>query len=85
MEVRGMPEANKLAEWCESQGWTLTDAAGLTGYSPSYMSLVAHGKRELSPSAKVKVAKRLGARVADLFPISRSAMPEGDETVEASE
>lgn len=79
MEVH-VPEANKLAEWCASKGWTLTDAAGLTGYSPSYMSLIANGRRPLSPSAKVKIARRLGARVAELFPVSAVTMSEvGDD------
>ncbi|WP_300611042.1 helix-turn-helix transcriptional regulator [Trebonia sp.] len=65
-----MQEPNRLAEWCAAQGWTLTDVAGLTGYSLSYMSLVARGKRELGPAAKVRIAKRLGARVSDLFPVA---------------
>lgn len=77
-----MPESNKLAEWCASKGWTLTDAAGLTGYSPSYMSLLANGKRPLSPSAKVKIARRLGARVSEIFPVSSDTVPEaGDDMV----
>lgn len=69
-------EPNKLAEWCAANGWTLTDAAGLTGYSLSYMSLVANGKRPLSPAAKVMIARRLGARVAELFPVSKDATPD---------
>jgi transcriptional regulator with XRE-family HTH domain len=64
-----MQKPTRLAEWCAAQGWTLTDAAGLTGYSLSYLSLVARGKRQLGPAAKVRVAKRLGARVSDLFPV----------------
>lgn len=63
-----MPEPNRLAEWCAAQGWTLTDAAGLTGYSLSYLSLVARGKRPVGPAAKVRIARGLGARVSDLFP-----------------
>jgi transcriptional regulator with XRE-family HTH domain len=76
-----VPEVNRLAEWCATRGWTMTDAAGLTGYSVSYMSLLARGKRPLSPDAKVKIARRLGARVAELFPVSPADMPEaaGDE------
>jgi transcriptional regulator with XRE-family HTH domain len=74
-----VPEANKLAAWCDSKGWTLTDAAGLTGYSPSYMSLIANGKRPLSPTAKVRIARRLGARVAELFPVSAEAIPEASD------
>jgi transcriptional regulator with XRE-family HTH domain len=76
-----MPEPNKLAEWCAANGWTLTDLAGLTGYSPSYMSLVANGKRPLSPAAKVRIARRLGARVSELFPVSAEAMPEASDDV----
>ncbi|MGH3248192.1 MAG: helix-turn-helix domain-containing protein [Trebonia sp.] len=80
-----MPDSNKLAEWCAANGWTLTDAAGLTGYSPSYMSLLANGKRPLSPAAKVRIARRLGARVAELFPVNTEAMPDAsdDATVTA--
>jgi transcriptional regulator with XRE-family HTH domain len=80
-----VPESNKLAEWCDSKGWTLTDAAGLTGYSPSYMSLIANGKRPLSPTAKVKIARRLGTRVAELFPVSTESLPDvsGDVAVTA--
>jgi transcriptional regulator with XRE-family HTH domain len=63
------------------KGWTLTDAAGLTGYSSSYLSLIAHGKRPLSPAAKVKIARRLGARVSELFPVSAEAMPEASDDV----
>ncbi len=74
-----MPESNKLAEWCASNGWTLTDAAGLTGYSPSYMSLIVNGKRPLSPAAKVKIARRLGARVAELFPVDAEALPDAND------
>lgn len=60
---------SQLARWVADQGWTMTDAAGLTGYSLSYLSLVARGKRHLGPAAKVRVARRLGARVSDLFPV----------------
>ena len=63
----------KVSEWCEARGWTLTDAAGLTGYSVSYLSLVARGKREVGPAAKVRIARALGARVSDLFPLSEGA------------
>ncbi len=74
-----MTEANRLAEWCAAKGWTLTDAAGLTGYSASYMNLVAHGKRPLSPAAKVKIARRLGARVSELFPVEDATPEAGDD------
>lgn len=65
-----MAEQNRLVEWCEARGWTLTDAAGLSGYSLSYLSLAARGKRPLGPAAKVRIARALGARVAELFPVS---------------
>lgn len=70
--------AVKLREWLDLKGWTLQEAADLTGYSLSYMSLVASGKRTLNPDAKVYVARRLGTRVGELFPVSREELPEAE-------
>ena len=56
-----------LREWRERQGWTLADVSGLTGLSRSYLSRVERGQREPVPAVKVRMAKCLGATVADLF------------------
>lgn len=59
-----------LREWRRQRGWSLTDISGLTGFSVSYLSLVERGFREPPPEAKVTIARRLGARVADVFPLA---------------
>lgn len=64
----GFPEL-KLRRWRERRGWTLQEVADLTGYSVSMLSRVERGESSLSPSAKVIVARRLGATVADLFDV----------------
>lgn len=63
---RGEPPS-RLRLWKERRGLTLREVAGLTGLSPSTLSLVERGKRNLTPLAKVRVAPGLGAEVADLF------------------
>jgi transcriptional regulator with XRE-family HTH domain len=43
--------------------------ADLTGLSKSMLSRVERGERELAPMTKVRVARRLGVRVSDLFTV----------------
>ena len=60
---------NRLRVWRLEQGFLLEDVAGLTGISVSMLSRVERGERRLAPETKVKIARRLNARVADLFPV----------------
>ena len=55
--------------------WTLSDVAGLTGYSEAMLSRAERGEREFSPPAKVHIARCLGVQVADLFEVSPPADP----------
>lgn len=59
---------NALREFRERQGWTLAEASGLTGLSVAYLSLVERHLREPSPAVKVRIARGVGASVAELFP-----------------
>lgn len=59
---------NRLREWREANDWTLADVFGLTGTSVPMLSLIERGLRHPSPSTKVRIARGLGATVADLFP-----------------
>ncbi len=56
-----------LRQWRTNAGLTLDEVADLTGYHKSYLSRVERNERELSPMAKVEIARRLGTRISDLF------------------
>jgi transcriptional regulator with XRE-family HTH domain len=45
----------------------LADIAGLTGYSEAMLSRAERGEPVFSAMARVRVARRLGVPVADLF------------------
>ena len=60
---------NNLRAWREKQQLTLEEVTDLAGISASMWSRVERGERRLSPQMKVLVARRLGVRVRDLFPI----------------
>lgn len=72
-------EAGPLRQWRDSRGWTLAEASALTGCSVSYLSLVERGLREPPPTTKVQIARGLGAKLAELFPLDGS-----EEGVKAS-
>jgi transcriptional regulator with XRE-family HTH domain len=55
--------------WRRKNRLALEDIADLTGFSISMLSRVERGKRNLSPKAKVTLAKRLGVHIRDLFPV----------------
>lgn len=57
----------RLAQWIEDNDLTLGEIADLTGYSKSMIGLTARGERNMSVAAKVKLARRLGVRVSELF------------------
>lgn len=60
---------NRLRLWRADNGLSLDEMSGLTGLSPSMLSLAERGLRQLAPMTRVRVARRLGARVADLFDV----------------
>jgi transcriptional regulator with XRE-family HTH domain len=58
---------NPLRCWRVEHGLTLEEVADLVGLSVAMVSYAERGQRQLSPTAKVRVARRLGVRVRDLF------------------
>ena len=58
---------NNLRDWRNRNGYTLEEVAGITGLSVAMLSLVERNKRNLRPSTKIQVARRLGVPVGDLF------------------
>lgn len=59
---------NVLREFRERRGWTLDETAGLTGVAVGYLSQIERHQREPSPAVKVRIARGVGAKVAELFP-----------------
>lgn len=64
---------SKLRSWRRSRGWTLAEVGGLTGLSESMISYLERGEKQLSPAAKVRVSRCLGARIQDLFDVEPAA------------
>jgi transcriptional regulator with XRE-family HTH domain len=60
---------NRLRQWRIDAGLSQDEVSDLTGVSKAMLSRVERGERELAPLTKVKVARRLGVRVADLFEV----------------
>jgi transcriptional regulator with XRE-family HTH domain len=61
----------RLREWRTAQGLTLQVTADLTGYDISTISRVERGQLDLRPMARVEFARRLGVRLAEIFPVER--------------
>lgn len=64
-----MAEPSRLLQWRQERGWTQQHCADLAGVSVGHWSHIEAGRREVPPAAKVKIARRLGARVRDLFDV----------------
>jgi transcriptional regulator with XRE-family HTH domain len=60
---------SRLREWRIASGYLLQEVADLGGVSESMLSRAERGERVFSPAARVKLARRLGVRVADLFEV----------------
>lgn len=60
-----------LRAWREAQQLTLAEVGALTGLSESYLSRVERGERDVSPLTKVAIARRLGAHLGELFPVTK--------------
>lgn len=69
---------NRLRAWRVEAGWTLEEVADLVGYSVSQLSRAERGERNLSPEAKVRISRRLGVPVRELFEVeSEEEAPAG--------
>jgi transcriptional regulator with XRE-family HTH domain len=59
--------ATRLRSWRRRRGLTLLEVADLTGLSVPMLSRLERGERRVRPETKVRIARRLGVRIADLF------------------
>lgn len=59
----------RLRAWREEKGWTLAEVSGLAGVSIAMLGQVERGERDFSAETKVLFARRLGAKVTDLFAV----------------
>jgi transcriptional regulator with XRE-family HTH domain len=66
------PPPCRLREWRLERGLTLEIVSDLTGRDIAQISRLERGHFALRPMAKVDFARRLGARVGELFPVERS-------------
>lgn len=60
---------NRLRVWRTDNGLTLEELSDLTGLSVPMLSRVERGERELAPLTKVKVSRRLGVPIRQLFDV----------------
>jgi len=63
----------RLRHWRETTGLTLDEVADLTGVSKPMLSRAERGERRLAPLTRVKVARRLGVPVRELFEVEAQA------------
>lgn len=61
-----MPECH-LREWRQRNGLTLDEVSALCGYSASLLSRVERNQRNLSPMARVTLARALNVPLRELF------------------
>lgn len=64
-----MMAPSPLRQWRIGADLTLDDLEDLTGISKAMWSRVERGERTMAPLTRVRVARRLGVRVRDLFPV----------------
>jgi transcriptional regulator with XRE-family HTH domain len=67
---------NKLRRWRVENDLTLAEVADLTGLSEAMISRVERGQRRLAPLTKVRVSRRLGVSISDLFDVEE--VPDGE-------
>ena len=62
---------NRLRLWRAESGLTQDEVADLSGLSKAYISRIERGERVPRPLTRVKIARRLGVQVADLFDVEQ--------------
>lgn len=58
-----------LRRWRRDHRLSLSETSGLTGYSASGLSRIETGQRRPSVETKLRISRRLGVRVGELFPV----------------
>jgi transcriptional regulator with XRE-family HTH domain len=66
--MQDVVEEIRLREWRERHRLTLEEVADLLGVSSSQLSRLERGERGIRPLDRVRYARLLGVRVAELFP-----------------
>ncbi|MBA2312414.1 MAG: helix-turn-helix transcriptional regulator [Actinobacteria bacterium] len=61
--------SSKLLGWRRAEGFSQPEVSGLTGVSVAMLSRLERGQRQASPRLKVRMARRLGVPVSDLFEV----------------
>jgi transcriptional regulator with XRE-family HTH domain len=69
MPVETSRLTSKLFRWRADAGLTLEEVSDLTGLSVAMLSRVERRKRQMRPETKVRMARRLGVPVRDLFEV----------------
>lgn len=60
---------NRLRQWRCDEGLTLEEVSDLVGLSVSALSRIERGERNVPPLTRVRIARRLGVPVRDLFKV----------------
>ena len=60
---------NRLRAWRAERDLSLADVADLVGLTEGALSRIERGERGAAPLTRVRIARRLGARVADLWDV----------------
>ena len=60
---------SRLRQWRVDNGLSLQELSDLTGLSVSGLSRLERGERQPRPLTRVKIARRLGVTVAELFEV----------------
>jgi transcriptional regulator with XRE-family HTH domain len=59
--------ASRLRRWRLEHGVKVKDVADLTGLSEAHISRIERGENRAAPLTKIRMARQLGVRVADIF------------------
>ena len=73
MDGQTTAPGSRFRRWRKDHGLSQHEVADLTGLSQPTISNVESGSRTLAPMTKVKVARRLGARISDLFDVEEAS------------
>lgn len=68
---------NRLRLWRVDKGLSLQELSDLTGVSVSGLSRLERGERQPRPLTRVRIARRLGVTVGELFEID--PIPEAED------
>ena len=60
---------NRLRAWRVAHDLTLLEVADIVGVSEGMLSRLERGERGASPLTRIRIARRLGIRVSDLWDV----------------